>query len=75
MPFSRRSEIAELWRRGARLIRADIFGPDDPLRPVYENRGNLDWQVDVTVVGMVGCRSWRDALQGRVPAVQAALES
>ena len=54
MPFSRRSEIAELWRRGARLIRADIFGPDDPLRPVYENRGNLDWQVDVAAVGMVG---------------------
>ena len=54
MPFSRRSEIAELWRHSARLTRADIFGPDDPLRPVYENRGNLDWQVDVAAVGMVG---------------------
>ena len=54
MPFSRRRGIAELWRQGARLIRADIFGPDDPLRPVYENRGNLDWQVDVAAVGMVG---------------------
>lgn len=54
MPFSRRSEIAEVWRRDARLTRGDIFGPDDPLRPVYENRGNLDWQIDVAAAGMVG---------------------
>ena len=54
MPYSDRSEIAALWRQGARLTRGDIFGPDDSLRPVYESRSALEDQIDVAAVGMVG---------------------
>lgn len=56
MPFSDRSEIAALWRQGARLARGDIFGPDDSLRPVYESRSALEDQIDVVALGMVGAR-------------------
>ncbi len=54
MPSSSRSEIAKLWRQGAQLTRKDVFGPDDPLRPVYERPSSLDWQIDVAAPGMVG---------------------
>ncbi len=56
MPFSDRSEIAELWRQGAQLARGDIFGSDDSLRPVYEGQSALEDQVDIAGVGMVGAR-------------------
>ena len=48
-----RTDIAELWHKGAGLRREDIFGTDDVLRPEYEHR-SLERQIDVTAVGMVG---------------------
>ena len=48
-----RQQAAELWQQCANLTREDIFGPDDDLRPMYR-RSLLNWQIDVTAVGMVG---------------------
>ncbi len=48
-----RRRVAKTWREGTYLSRSEIFGPGDGLRPTYKNV-NLDWQLDVPAVGLVG---------------------
>ena len=54
MTFSSRMQVARLWCQCARLTRTDIFGPEDLLRPTYATPGNLERQIDIAAVGMVG---------------------
>ena len=53
--LSFRKQAAELWHECAKITREDIFGPEDTIRPAYK-RTLLNWQIDVTAVGMVGQR-------------------
>jgi hypothetical protein len=46
--------MASLWHAGAQMIRTDIFGRADPLRPSYETSGSVVEQVSVPAMGMVG---------------------
>ncbi len=48
-----RKQAAELWQLCATLTRKDIFGEDDDLRPKYKCSA-INWEADVTAVGMVG---------------------
>jgi len=52
--LTERAQWAQLWHTCSQVSREDIFGPDDPLRPIYPIKTPLEGEVDIPAIGMVG---------------------